>query len=474
MNNVEHLEESPENFFLESISMASTTASKSKSANKTWSLTGILKNTRNNGQLPVDFKVDSGSCVTAIPENLYSNKLGKLQFTNLRLHGAGQNILKTVGKINVELQYNNKSINVDIFVIKNLKTPLLGLPAIEKLNILQRINMVEHSSEKINWKEKFPKLFTGLGCMKQSYHIKLKDDAKPFSISTPRRIPFSLQKEVKKTLDQMVSAKIINPITEATEFCSPMVIVPKKPTFESQKHGKEEKNIKVRICNDYTELNKSVIRERTILPSVEESLEKISGGRFFSTLDANSGFHQVKLSQELSKLTTFITPWGRYRYLRMCMGITSAPEVYARMMSQLVDHIPGVAVLLDDICVSGSTKREHDDRLTAVLKILEKNGVTLNAEKCQFDKTKIRYLGYIVDADGIQPDEEKIRAIKEYPAPNDITQLRRFLGMVNHLGKFLENLADKTQPLRELLNKKNAWIWSEAQEKAFQRKPPKS
>ena len=150
------------------------------------------------------------------------------------------------------------------------------------------------------------------------------------------------------------------------------------------------------------------------------------------------------------------------------MGITSAPEVYARMMSQLVDHIPGVAVLLDDICVSGSTKKEHDDRLTAVLKILEKNGVTLNAEKCQFDKTKIRYLGYIVDADGIQPDEEKIRAIKEYPAPKDITQLRRFLGMVNHLGKFLENLADKTQPLRELLNKKNAWICGKAQEKAFQ------
>ena len=118
LNNVEHLEESQENFFLESISMASTTASNSKFTNKTWSLTGILKNTRNNGQLPVDFKVDSGSCVTAIPENLYSNKLGKLQFTNLRLHGAGQNILKTVGKINVELQYNNRSINVDFLSLK--------------------------------------------------------------------------------------------------------------------------------------------------------------------------------------------------------------------------------------------------------------------------------------------------------------------------------------------------------------------
>ena len=109
----------------------------------------------------------------------------------------------------------------------------------------------------------------------------------------------------------------------------------------------------------------------------------------------------MKLSEESSKITTFITPWGRYRYVRMCMGITSAPEVYARMMSQLVDHIPGVAVLLDDICVSGSTKKEHDDRLTAVLKILEKNGITLNAEKCQFDKTRIQYLGYIVDAVGI-------------------------------------------------------------------------
>ena len=126
MNKVEPLEERPKKMFFVSSSLASTTASNSKSTNKNWSLTEILKNTRNKVQLPVDFKIDSGSCDTAIPENLYSNKLGKLQFTKLKPHDAGQNILETIGKINVELQYNNKSINVDIFVIKNLRTPLLA------------------------------------------------------------------------------------------------------------------------------------------------------------------------------------------------------------------------------------------------------------------------------------------------------------------------------------------------------------
>ena len=106
---------------------------------------------------------------------------------------------KQLGKINVDPQYNDKSINVDIFVIKNLRTPLLGLIALEKLNTLKSINTVKESSEKVNLKEKFQKLFTGLGCMKQSYHIKLNDDAKPFSISTPCRIPFSIQNEIKKT-----------------------------------------------------------------------------------------------------------------------------------------------------------------------------------------------------------------------------------------------------------------------------------
>ena len=98
MKNFEPLEDDTKIFFLESISILSTSASNSKSRNKTWPLTGILKNNRNNGELPVDFKVDSGSCVTVNPENLYSDKLGKLLITNLRLHGNGQNILKTVGE----------------------------------------------------------------------------------------------------------------------------------------------------------------------------------------------------------------------------------------------------------------------------------------------------------------------------------------------------------------------------------------
>ena len=430
-----------------------------------WIAETIISKNKTNKK--VNFKIDTGAVVSCLPESLYCSNFGPIKKSNLKLVGAGQNGLATLGTITVKIAYKDQIIEDDLYVIKNLKTPLLGETSIEKLDLIARIANINQGNDikypKIeypisdtvqNWPEKFPNLFTGLGCMKGSYHIQLNADTKPYSVPYPRRIPFAIRESVRNELEHMVNLKIITPITEPTEWCAPMVPVPKPGGL-------------VRITNDYTELNKSVIRERTILPTVEESLEKISGGKYFSTIDCNSGFHQLLLTKESSKLTTFITPFGRYRYLRLCMGICSAPEVFSRRVSQILDGVLGVAVLMDDICVSGKTKAEHDERLTKVLNLLKEAGLTLNPKKCQFNRTTIKYLGYIVDGNGIRPDNKKLEAIKEYPTPKNITELRRFLGMVNQLAKFIKDLPDKTKALRELLTKKRSWTWSGEQEKAF-------
>lgn len=150
-----------------------------------------------------------------------------------------------------------------------------------------------------------------------------------------------------------------------------MVVVPKKTADP-------------RICVDLTKLNESVCREKYILPSVEQTLCSLAGAVIFSNLDANMGFWQIPLAKESAKLTTFITPFGRFYFNRLPFGIASAPEHFQnRMVTQVTEGLEGVVCHMDDLLVWGSMQEEHDSRLHAVLKKMESAGMTLNVEKCE-------------------------------------------------------------------------------------------
>lgn len=127
---------------------------------------------------------------------------------------------------------------------------------------------------------------------------------------------------------------------------------------------------------------------------------ELSGAAYFSCLDANSGFHQIPLDENTSKICTFATPFGRYRYVRLPFGISSAPEVFQKQTSEIFDGIPGVHVYIDDISVWGATKEEHDQRLVAVMKAAAKAGLTFNAEKCKSGVTEVQFLGDIITSQG--------------------------------------------------------------------------
>ena len=194
-----------------------------------------------------------------------------------------------------------------------------------------------------------------------------------------------------------------------------MVVVPKS-------------NGKVRICVDLTRLNDSVCRERHPLPAVDQTLAQLAGAKIFSKLDANSGFWQIPLSRESIPLTTFITPFGRFCFHRLPFGITSAPEHFQRRMSELLSDIEGVVYLIDDVLVHGKTPEEHNERLYRVLCRLQKEGLTLNREKCRSSMRQVQFLGQIVDESGIRPDPDKINAIRNVRVPTNVGDIRRFLG----------------------------------------------
>lgn len=401
----------------------------------------------------VRFKIDTGADVSAIPAHTYytiADTDSHLTDTDRSLFGPGGTPLSVIGKYTESLCKGQQVIQEDVYVIRDLNTALLSRPASVKLNLVSRLD----SLDKKVMAETYPKLCQGLGMLQQPYTIKLKPDASPFSLTTPRRVPIPLLGKVREELERMESLGVISRVEEPTEWCSGMVPVPSK-------------NGSVRICVDLTRLNEAVCREKYILPSVEQTLGSLAGAQLFSKLDANRGFWQIPLSPESALYTTFITPFGRFYFNRLPFGIASAPEHFQRRMSMILDGLQGVVCHMDDVLVWGKDQEEHDIRLHAALNKLQENGVTLNMEKCELSRDKVKFLGHILSAEGVQPDPDKTQAVRDMKEPSNTGEVRSFLGMVNQLGKFIPGLAEKDKPLRDLLSKKNQWIWSSAQQNAF-------
>ena len=200
----------------------------------------------------------------------------------------------------------------------------------------------------------------------------------------------------------MQSMGVISRVDKPTAWCAGMVVAPKK-------------NGSVRICVDLKMLNENVLREIHPLPKVDETLALLSGATCFSKLDANSGFWQIPLLDDFRLLTTFLTPYGIFYFNKLPFGVSCAPELFQKRMANILEGLHGVVCQIDVVMVFGATRKEHDDRLFAVL--LQAAGVTLNAEKCKFARDEIQFLGHKVSKAGVQSDPQKIAVIVNMKPP---------------------------------------------------------
>ena len=402
-----------------------------------------------NGHL-VPVKLDTGAEVTVISENAFKSLKGQeLQSSTKRLCGPDNRPLEVTGELSATLVYKERSCILPVFVVRKLQQNLLGLPAIQALRLLTQVDAVQTPVS-----EQYPALFSGLGTFPDSYRIMLKSDAQPFALFTPRNVPIPLRKKVEEELARMVSSGVISRVEQPSQWCAGMVVVPKKSGA-------------VRICVDFRRLNESVLRETHPLPKVDNTLAQLAGATVFSKIDANSGFWQIPLDPMSRELTTFITPFGRFHFNRLPFGIASAPEHFQRQMEAILSGLDGALCHMDDVLIFGKTQEEHDARLHSALQTIQKAGVTLNLEKCEFSRQRLTFLGHVIDKEGVSPDPKKTSAIAAMPKPTTRTELRRLMGMANQLGKFSPNIAEITQPLRELLSSKKVWLWGPSQEDAL-------
>ena len=289
-----------------------------------WNAT-LLMNTFN---AKVVFKLDTRAEATAITEKTYNSLPNVvLKKPKKTLQGPTKQHLNVLGQFTTTLSHGPKFTIQTIYVINGHKTNLLGLPAITALNILCRVDALMCDAHSVH--AKFPTLFKGLGTLGDKYIIKLKEDAIPYSLCTPRNVAIPLREKVKQELTRMENNGVILRVTEPTAWCAGMVVVPKCDGS-------------ARICVDFKMLNESILREVHPIPKVDNTLAQLSGAIAFSKLDANSGFWQIPLAETSRPLTTFITPYGHYLTNKLPFGISCAPELFQLRMNKIIEGLKGV------------------------------------------------------------------------------------------------------------------------------------
>ena len=277
----------------------------------------------------------------------------------------------------------------------------------------------------------------------------------PFRISTARQIPLHWREKAEKIIKKLIDGKVITPQDEPTEWCAPGFFVAKK-------------NGDIRLVIDYTRLNKHVRRPIHIFPSTQEILSGIDpDSKVFAKLDATQGYHQVPLDEESSKLTTFLLPSGRFRFLRAPMGLSCSSDEFCRRSDKVIEGLPGIRKLVDDILVQAPDMDTLRNRIDQLLARCRSHNFTLSRKKLEIGES-VEFAGQIVSQIGVQPNPEYLQGIRDFPAPKTVSELRSFLGMVNQLSTYHPGLAKHTGILQSLLRKDTAYLWLEDHQAAFE------
>ena len=287
--------------------------------------------------------------------------------------------------------------------------------------------------------------------------INLKADAVPKKVMSARRVPLRYEKEADKVIQDLIDKLVIKPVKNTTDWCSPAFFVPKSD------------NIRMRLVTDYTHLNKYVKRPVHPFPCTKEVLQAIpSSAIYFAKLDAVHGYFQLALENSSSYITTFLLPQGKFRYLRAPMGLNASSDEWCCQSDVIVQGLTWAKKLVDDTLIWADSMAQLQERIDIVLDRCKEANITISKKKLEIGK-EIEFAGHLISAKGIKPDPSKYAAIKEFPSPKCIRDLRAFLGLANQLGNFIPDLAHLTSSIRPLLKKGVAWMWLDEHENAFRR-----
>ena len=264
-----------------------------------------------------------------------------------------------------------------------------------------------------------------------------------------------MRQMVEDELARLVEEGTLEPVQFAS-WAAPIV-----PVLKADKSS-------VCICGDFCQTINPVSKlDRYPIPKIENLFATLSKGKLFTKLDLSQAYQQLPLEEESKQFVVINTTKGLFRYNRLPFGISSAPGIFQRVIENVLKGTPGVVAYIDDILLTGPTEEAHLQTLEEVLKRLERTGLKAKMSKCQFMESSVSYLGHRIDAEGLHPLPDKVQAIVDAPDPQNVQELKSYLGLLSYYGKFLSNLSSVLAPLYRLLRKDYRWRWSAVERAAF-------
>ena len=289
-------------------------------------------------------------------------------------------------------------------------------------------------------------------------HQILVGDAQP--IRRPQyRVPYSLRDEMKAQVQEMLDKGVIR--ESNSPWSAPAILVPKKSL-----DGKP----KFRFCVDFRALNSVTKFDTYPLPIFEETTSTLFGSKYFTVLDCYSGFWQICIKEEHKERTGFSVPFGHFEFNKLPFGLSNSPSSFQRLMDVVLRNLVGTEcwVFIDDVIIFSKTAQEHAQRLGNVLQRFDKANLQLHPGKCVFAQPQVQYLGFVLSEKGVSASPDKIKAVKDYPTPRNVKDVRAFLGLASFYRRLVPRFAEMAKPLTELTRKDRQFVWGPSQQKAFE------
>ena len=418
----------------------------------------------------VRFQVDTGATVNVVDRCIVPPKC-KIEETTTKLKMYNNTPMATMGKARIPMKNakTNRKYSVTCVVVDNPTVqPILGLRAAKQMDLItvnteniSAVNQIQALSLE-DIVSRYPSLFDGkLGLLKENVQLRIDPTVQPVK-NALRRVPHALMDNLKKELDRLEKLQVIAKISEPTDWLSSLVTV-KKPSG------------KLRVCIDPQPLNTALKRDPYMTPVLDDVLPKLTGAKVFSVIDVKDGYWNLKLSPESSDLTAMGTPFGNYKWLRLPFGVKPSSDHFQRELNDALKGLDGIYIIADDILVVGIGRNDeqatqnHDANLVALLQRCCEKRLKLNKEKIKLHCKEVPYMDNTLTPDGLKPDKSKIDAILLMQPPSDIKGVRRLLGMINYLTRFLPDMSATLEPIRRLTQKDVEFEWSHDQQRAFEK-----